>query len=97
MVLLLADPADVNGSANRLLLLVAIAMVVLALYLLPTVTGAIRQVGNLRSVVMVNLFLGWTIIGWVVALKMALKLGEQNPIVWRTRSAQTTGSGKPDP
>jgi predicted RNA-binding Zn-ribbon protein involved in translation (DUF1610 family) len=41
------------------------------LYLIPTFVAATRRVSNVGSVVVVNLFLGWTCIGWIVALAMA--------------------------
>jgi hypothetical protein len=46
---------------------------ILAFYLFPTVVGAIRKVPNVGSIFVINLFLGWTFIGWVVALAMAAR------------------------
>ena len=43
------------------------------LYFLPAIIGALRRVRGLGSVVVVNLFLGWTVIGWIVALAMAFR------------------------
>jgi hypothetical protein len=48
-------------------------LVVLALYFLPSVVAAARRVTHQGSVVVLNLFLGWTFIGWVVALAMACR------------------------
>lgn len=42
-------------------------------YFIPIIVGAIRKVPNLGSVIVINLFLGWTLIGWVVALAMAAR------------------------
>ena len=39
------------------------------LYFLPSLIA--RKNPNVSSVFLVNLFLGWTLVGWVVALKMA--------------------------
>ncbi|MEU3317111.1 superinfection immunity protein [Streptomyces sp. NPDC006662] len=50
-----------------------IALVVLVLYLVPTVVAMVRAVPNRGSVMVVNIFLGWTLIGWVVALAMAAR------------------------
>jgi hypothetical protein len=44
-----------------------------ALYFLPTIVGAVRKVPNLGSVVVINVFLGWSLIGWVVAMAMAAR------------------------
>jgi Superinfection immunity protein len=44
---------------------------VFVLYFVPSLVARSRSTPNLGSVVVVNLFLGWTVIGWVVALAMA--------------------------
>lgn len=41
-------------------------------YMLPTIVGAARQRHNLLAIAALNLLLGWTLIGWVVALVWAL-------------------------
>jgi cytochrome c biogenesis protein CcdA len=45
----------------------------LGFYFLPSIVGAVRKVPNIGSVVVINLFLGWTLVGWVVALAMAAR------------------------
>jgi len=40
-------------------------------YLVPTFVAIYRSLPNKGSVIVVNVFLGWTFIGWVVALSMA--------------------------
>jgi hypothetical protein len=45
----------------------------LALYLIPTIVAVIRKVPNMGSVVVINVFLGWSLVGWVVALAMAAR------------------------
>ena len=42
-------------------------------YFLPTIVGVARSKRDLLSIVLLNLFLGWTLIGWVVALVWALR------------------------
>jgi len=44
----------------------------IALYFLPTIVGISRKKKNLAPIVIINLLLGWTIIGWIVALVWAL-------------------------
>jgi len=39
----------------------------------PTIVGSDRKVPNIGSIVAINVVLGWTLIGWVVALAMALR------------------------
>jgi hypothetical protein len=50
-----------------------IVIVAFSLYFLPTIIGASRKVVNVGSVLAINLLLGWTLIGWAVALAMALR------------------------
>jgi len=37
-------------------------------YFLPTIIGLLRRRTNKLAIFLLNLFLGWTFIGWVVAL-----------------------------
>lgn len=43
------------------------------LYFLPTIIGFARSKRDAVSILVLNLFLGWTAIGWVIALIWALK------------------------
>jgi hypothetical protein len=52
---------------------VATTIVVGALYFIPLIVAMVRHVPNVGSVAVINIFLGWTIIGWVVALAMAVR------------------------
>jgi hypothetical protein len=49
--------------------------ILIGLYFVPTVVAALRKTGSVQfgPVIVINLFLGWTLIGWVVALAMAVK------------------------
>ena len=44
----------------------------LVLYFLPTIIAVVRHHRNLLAIVLVNIFLGWTVIGWFVALIWAI-------------------------
>jgi hypothetical protein len=57
-------------SGHLWLLLVLLAS--FALYFVPTIVAVTRQSHMLAAVVVVNVLLGWTFIGWVVALVMAV-------------------------
>jgi hypothetical protein len=48
-----------------------IFVIPLLFYFLPTLKGMFRPGADLRRVALVNLFLGWTVIGWLVAIVMA--------------------------
>ena len=56
---------------------VAVAIGIFAMYFTPTVIGQARHVQNLGSIAVINLFLGWTVVGWVVALAMAARTVER--------------------
>lgn len=60
------------AGAEALLALILVALVVGA-YFLPTIVGIVRKVPNIGSVVVINFFLGWTLVGWVVSLAMAFR------------------------
>ena len=45
----------------------------LVLYFVPAIVAFVRKVPNQVSVLVINLFLGWSLIGWVVALAMAAR------------------------
>lgn len=44
----------------------------MAIYFLPTIVGFGRKKNNAGAICVLNLFLGWTLVGWVVALVWAL-------------------------
>lgn len=46
---------------------------VIAIYILPTLVAMVAGNSKKGKVILVNLLLGWTVIGWVVSLIMALK------------------------
>ncbi|MBS4155243.1 superinfection immunity protein [Cobetia sp. MC34] len=48
-------------------------------YLLPTIIGAARGKQNLLAIAALNILLGWSFIGWVVALVWALTKDAQQP------------------
>jgi hypothetical protein len=43
-------------------------LIVLAIYFLPLTVALIRNTKRFAGILLLNLFLGWTIIGWVIAL-----------------------------
>lgn len=49
------------------------ALIVLALYFVPSIVAVVRKVTHQGCVVVINMFLGRTFVGWVVALAMACR------------------------
>lgn len=43
-----------------------------AIHFLPTIIAALRRGRSLVGIFLLNLFLGWTVIGWIIALIWAL-------------------------
>ena len=41
-------------------------------YSLPAISAAVRHTHNSMGILLLNLFLGWTVIGWFAALLMAI-------------------------
>ena len=64
--------AATTSSPSAALSLLALAAVI-AFYFIPAIVALARRVPNKGSVIVVNVFLGWTVIGWVVALAMAAR------------------------
>jgi len=48
--------------------LVVLVLLVVALYLLPSLIATSRHKRNAGAIFLLNLFLGWTVLGWVIAL-----------------------------
>jgi apolipoprotein N-acyltransferase len=66
---LASDPGAVVDDIGTLL----IVLFAIVCSFIPTLVAVLRRVPNTDSVVVINLFLGWTFIGWVVALAMAMQ------------------------
>jgi hypothetical protein len=83
---MLAASSDSGGGGAATLAI----LFLVALYFIPTIVAVIRKVPNLGSVIVVNLFLGWSLIGWVVALAMAARsVPAQNHVVVNQYTAQS--------
>jgi hypothetical protein len=54
----------------------ALIVVVLGMYWLPSIVGYCRHAPRIFAVVVMNALLGWTVIGWLVSLSMALKVSD---------------------
>jgi len=63
-------PSGVIGELVGPDIFIALAIVP-AVYLLPVIVAAFRRAERWPTVVLINVLLGWTILGWVVALFIA--------------------------
>lgn len=59
------DDTDAFASFLAILLIIGI-------YLIPTIIAVCRKAYHTAAAIIVNVFLGWTFIGWVVALILSL-------------------------
>ena len=51
-------------------------------YLLPVLVGWARHVPDLGAVAVINILLGWTLVGWALALALALRTANRaTPVV----------------
>lgn len=55
---------------------VPFGLVSLILYLLPTIVVLARRKKNVLGPILVNVLLGWTVVGWIAALVWALTVDE---------------------
>lgn len=85
--------------------LLAVATVSVAFYLLPVLIGWIRRVPDLGMVAVIDLFLGWIFVGWVLALALAMRsVRRAGPTVHVVQHyqeqpdacGQTAWAGRPD-
>jgi hypothetical protein len=83
----------VIASAGAAIGGVVLVILAIALYMLPTIVGSVRKVVNIGSVFAINLFLGWSLVGWVVALAMALRTNPPHayPQMWQQEPAPASG------
>ena len=68
----------VNGiiAFISIILLIAVAA---GFYFIPTIVAAAKKSKRASAVAVLNLLLGWTLIGWVVALVWAVAEPEETP------------------
>ncbi|GAA3608028.1 superinfection immunity protein [Microlunatus ginsengisoli] len=85
----------VHRSSTAHLVVAWLGAVLTAGYLLPWAIGATRNRTNCVATALVNVFLGWTLIGWVVALVMACGSEPQQPVVVRTVPAPYVPPAQP--
>ena len=61
------------GAAVGVIFLFLFGSLGLIAYCVPLIVAAARHSPNTSQVAVIDLLLGWTVIGWVIALAMALK------------------------
>ena len=59
------------------LMIMIVLIVWIIIYFIPTIIAFRRKHINKISILIINLFLGWSLIGWVIALAWAFKKPER--------------------
>ena len=60
-----------------------------AFYFLPTIIAAQRRQPNVAAIACVNVFFGWTVIGWILSLVWALAVPNQAvPVIIQNQNTQ---------
>jgi hypothetical protein len=62
------DEIDLHGAGADNLIFPAVILIGFGGYFLPAIIAVIRHHDNTTAIVLLNLFLGWTLIGWVAEL-----------------------------
>jgi hypothetical protein len=80
----------------------AIMLGLLFVYLVPTLIAAARGTQNRIAILNLNLLLGWTLIGWVIALVWSLSgeaslVAKTAPATLRQKPLQQMGAGYSQP
>ncbi|HEY1619742.1 MAG TPA: superinfection immunity protein [Streptosporangiaceae bacterium] len=65
------------ASVSAVTALTVIAASGSVLYLLPLLIGLARHAPDLAAIAVINIALGWTLAGWVIALAMAVRTVER--------------------
>ena len=66
------DPADVSREIST-------SVLVAGFYFVPTAMAFVRRTRDRASILLLNLFLGWTLVGWIVALRWSLSANDDSP------------------
>lgn len=73
---------------------VAVFLLAAALYTAPSVIAAVKGRKRWLTIVVLNILLGWTLVGWLVALVMSLDLKPRRP-AWMKRTPRPRKAVKP--
>lgn len=52
---------------------IVLVSLLVALYLIPVMVGVARHAPDLGAIAVINILLGWTFVGWVLALALAMR------------------------
>jgi RsiW-degrading membrane proteinase PrsW (M82 family) len=73
-----------NLPLGQMIILGIALLCVVSFYLLPTFMAIKRKSPHRTAVVIINFFLGFTLVGWIIALVLASKLPQPVLVVYDT-------------
>lgn len=73
-----------NLPLGQLIILLIALFCVLAFYFLPTIIAIKRKSPHTTAVIIINLFFGVTLVGWIIALVLASKQPQAVVVVYNT-------------
>src|SRR5712692_3568855 len=86
---------------NSLIATIVVTAVVTAsvlLYLLPVLLGWARHVPDIGAVAVINILLGWTLVGWALALALALRtVNRATPVIQVMQNLPSAPPAPPRP
>lgn len=56
----------------ELLVIVAVCLISLAIYLIPTIIAKVKRKKNMSGIALLNIFAGWSAVGWIISLIWAV-------------------------
>jgi len=65
------DAASAGGTVVGFIFGLFVLLIIFGLYFVPGILATVRHAKNAAAVWVIDIFLGWTMVGWVVALAMA--------------------------
>jgi hypothetical protein len=65
---------------GQILFLTMVSLLCAVVYFAPILIASARRVTGIGAVVVINVFLGWTLLGWVAALAMAIGMKREEDV-----------------
>ncbi len=84
-----------STSAGATAGVIVLLLFIVGLYFVPTIVALIRRHHQTGAVLVINLLLGWTLIGWAVALAMAVSAHRQPQVVVQQLVASPSSAPPP--
>ena len=53
-------------------IVISIVLILITLYFIPSIIAIKKKHKDLSKILMINIFLGWTIVGWIISLVVVI-------------------------